>query len=317
MQVAKFLLSIGYKNVTEAHEKIVFYKKCLGCSFTEVVDMIKIQPRILDLSKEKISLQIAMIKEMFSMQDKQVFESIRKYPNLLGITKKMAEQKKTDLKVLFSLDDENAELFVRKMPEILIIKESAVIQRIQFLKEKFSFTNAQIKQMIINKPVILRREVFNEISRMDNLTYLRQIANKEDIIKNAMLLTFPAKKIKVRFLILAPILGKDVVLEGNELKRNERLLWARKEFLRERNLDEKKIIEKKKLFQELSSLTDNQLIKKYPFTYESLGILEREYFQKFGEKLELDREERNAMFSPQVNQKERRNARILDEIENE
>lgn len=319
MQVAKFLVDLGYTNVEEAKKKISFYKKLFNCRFLDVIELIKTQPKILDLPEEKVSAQIKMLDENLHLQHTQTTKIVQKNLNFLAVSLKYIKQKKDVIKQILSLTNEEIELFVSKAPEVLLYKDVVIKERVKFFQEKFMLSHEQTKEMIAGCPSIIKKEMFNQISTSfkDIVKYTSQIADKKAIIKNASLLTFPSRKLKVRYLILAPIFEKEVILEGNNLMRNERLLWARREFLRKEGLDEKLILDGKKTFEESAGLSDNQLIKEFPFTFQSVDNLEAEYYFKFGKSLILDSAERREVFAPQTFQKARRNASIKKLIEEE
>lgn len=319
MKVAQFLLSVGYREVDKGKAKISFYKKTLKCDFLNVIEMIKVQPKILDLSEEKILAQLEMLKENLNLQDEQISKLVQRNANFLGISQKYIKQKKDALKQTLSLNNEEVDLFVSKAPDVLLYKDIVINERVKFFQDKLMLSNEQTRTMIINSPSIMRKEVFGQIDKSfkDSIKYVSQIADKEAIIKNAMLLTFPARKLKVRYLILAPIFEKEVILDGNNLIRNERLLWARREYLRREGMDEKLILDGKKTFEGRTGLSDNQLIKEFPFTFQSVDNLEAEYYFKFGKSLILDSSERRDVFAPQTFQKARRNAGIKKHTEQE
>lgn len=312
MKLAEFLLSIGYLQIDKAKEKIDFFKNTLNCEFLDVIEMVKTQPKILDLPNEKILSKIELLEEKLGLGHEKVLRIIVKQVNFLGITTKMINEKTEFLKNTFDLNKEKCQSFISAIPEILLYKDNAIENRIQYFQDRLNINKEQAKRLILNFPPILKREMIEQVEYYfdSSMKYINQVAGEgkaiNAIIKNANLLTFPAKKMKIRYLILAPILGKKVVLEGKHLIKKERTLWARREFLKNNGYDLSLIIDNKKSFEERAGMSDNQLMKKFPLTLESLEVLEKEYFLKFGEKLLLNSEEKREVFVSDADRKARR-----------
>lgn len=299
MKIAKLLLSLGYTNIEQAKEKMKFYKRTLKCSLLEVIEMVKIQPHILDLTEERIVAQFQMLQEKLHINEMQASKLIQKNPNFLGMSSKFISQKIIFIKNLFNVEE--VEPYLQKAPELLFCKDSILSERVNFLEKTLLLSSKQREELIKNYPGILKKEIFGYVEKniYDIIQYFSQIMPKEAFVKNPMILTLPARKLKVRFLILAPIFDKEEILSGNNLLRNESLLWARREFLRKNGLDLKLILANKKTFEGISKISDNELIKRNPLNSKSIALLEKEYFDKFGQHLKLDKNEKNAIFTTQ------------------
>lgn len=297
---------LGYNTIdrspTSFLGKIEYYKDKFGFSNERIVSIIKNSPTLITHNiEETIANRLAFYTETFGITEKEAIKMIKTFPNLLGYDEKSVLKKVEFYEKALNLSHKETLKIIKSLPSLLSYDTSSdqptsVKSKIKGYEKIFDLAHEEAVEMIKRCPSILCYGIDgDETSIVRKLEYLKQIVDKKGIVKNPILLSHPALKVKLRYLILSKAFDKNEILESRKLITNEEKLWSRMMWLKENNQNVRKMIRDEGRIKTATGYTSAELIKQFPLTAEIIDNLEKEHFEKTGEKINISQRERKAV----------------------
>jgi hypothetical protein len=260
----------GSVSDTSVRKKLKDFEKILKTTSEVVVKMGKSYPPMLNCdtvseSDTSVKGKISAYKGLLKATEEEVLNILKIFPATLGYD----TSGEGDTSIQSKIED---------YQHILKISEEEAINMIKIAPVLLGLDTKSIEQKAVKTKVKV----------------LLSFIPKEKIIENPILLTFPAQRVKLRYIILSDLY--DDLFLSRHLMTSEQLTFARRCYLKERGFKAtlSKVITSKNDFAKKYGVFDP---KKYPLTSEAITQLEIDYAKRTGDNLILTEEERKATLS--------------------
>lgn len=295
-------------------EKIEFYKSFFNISHLQTLEMIK--KNIFLLGKDtkgegssSVKGKIKYYSYIFNLNEMQTISLVQNNPQLLCLDVSTKEdsfvRRKIDFyKSALFMEEDQCLILIKNNPILLLLdtesnEKTSVQSKIQFYRQAFKLSSEQVAEMIKTAPSLLNFDIVGESATAvkTKIKYLSEFVDNESIVKNPKLLTHPALRVKLRFMILATEINQDKILSSKVMTTSEDKLWARKAFLKEngKNLSLAIANMSEKTFERCYKVSSKELVGRYPLSSRVIKEVETDYFKRKGKRLTLDSAEKMAV----------------------
>ena len=289
--------------------KVDDLQKLLGFSKQEIVAMIKKYPTMLEKDvlsdlPTSIKSKIQQYEEIFGISNSDVKSMIKKSAQLLQFdtisnSQTSVKSKVRDYAEILKMPDNIIKNMIYRFPQLLNLDtisndEKSIRGKVRSYQDLLCASHKEIAEMIIKKPTLLGFDVSSNSQKsiLTKTNYLLSFLKTKDIIRNPIVLTMPALRVKSRYLILTSNIDKDE-LNLSEMIASEQVLWAKKKFLEDIGGNPKHIVYSQREFSSIYGVSVDDLVEKYQLQESDIHNLEQEYFEKYNKNITLDTYEIN------------------------
>lgn len=304
-------------------EKLKFLGEEMSLTETELFRLIKHYPRILGLyikgiegenisSKQRsiylanktLSLQerFVSIRKKLNLDETEFRKLFRTFPQIVGFNDHSLDKKLENIAKEFDIHDEGElKAFVVASPTLLGLASRTFNQKIGYYQELFDYSREQILPLLKLNPKMFTYKM--EGTMTASKTKLQKLlelgASIEQIISNPVLLSIPAQKAKIRYLIMAQSMEDKEIFGSKNLMTNEKKLYARHKYLENSNSKSYLCISEPQ-FQLHAQADSYELMEMYPLTLEAVCELESQYYITHNKLLTLNDAEKQALFDTTI-----------------
>ena len=301
-------------SATSVKSKLNFFKETFSLSDIELIKLIKTAPDLLNYDTvgngpTSINGKIKFYKETLHLDDIELAKIVKLIPQYLSFDTASIEFKLNFYKNLLGLSDSEVILLIKSAPALLCLdvvstSPTSVKSKLKFYKDNFSLTDKELTELIKFFPMILAYDIINvkeaRTGAKVKLALLNQMGvDKEDILKNPILLAHPATRLRIRFMILNQVYSKEDILKSRFLMTPEDKTYARLQYLLNKtdrtNLTDIKTDDAH--FIKKYGITTTELKKLYPLDEKAIEWVENQFNKKNNSKWKLTPIERKAVLS--------------------
>ncbi|MBQ9790096.1 MAG: hypothetical protein IJW24_00690 [Clostridia bacterium] len=311
--IKKFPQYLGFDTKSNAptslKSKITNLQCLLGFNNEEVVRFVKKYPQILaqsidPTSNSSLNSKIEAYAKLLNVPISSVVAMVRKLPQMLTLdinstSKTAVKTKIEDYAKLLEISKFKVTALIAKTPEMLTYDvssnaETSIKSKLEFYKRSLGVDSSVLGQMVAKCPVLLGLDTSSnsKTSVRSKLEVFGDFLTTEDIINNPIILTFPAMRTKLRFMILANCgIDRDKIVSNQNLMTSEQVMWGKVGLCKAKEIDFKYVTYPGKFFMDRYGFALSDLAELFPLQNADISNIEAEYNSRFNKKLNITQAE--------------------------